>query len=159
MKISRLFGLGVLGGVMSVSGAIQSCKKAPLRLVERADAPKEIVHKADSLVKDMQKISKDPSYIFFGRDTVEITGLLKESSEDYVNSLNKRAQRRTPKVKKGTYIDNMLFPKSGGGYDVIPITKPIYAPIYNESKAVISSAEIYTRTGKDLYVPVEYYGK
>lgn len=157
MKVSKIIKAGIIGSLLSVS--VSSCKKAPYKLVEKNNIPKEIVQKIDSLVKESEKVSEDKTYTFFGNDTLEITGKLVKSTPEYLKSLNKTANKKIPKIKTGMHLENLMIPKSGGGFNIIPVMKPTMEPKYSEAKSVISSSEIYSRNGKDLYVPVKYYGK
>jgi hypothetical protein len=74
-------------------------------------------------------------------------------------SLDKKAQKRSPKVKTGMHLENLMLPKTGGGFEIIPVMKPTMEPKYKDTKAVITSADVFTKNGKDMYIPVEYYGK
>ena len=73
--------------------------------------------------------------------------------------MNTIADKQTPKVKTGQHLENIMLPKSGGGFDIIPVMKNDYTKKYKNQKAIITDVEIYSRTGKDLYIPVQYYGQ
>ena len=155
MNISKIIGAGIVGGILSAGGS--SCKKVPFQPISKSAVSKEIINKVDSLSAAAKKIDK--TYQIFGYDTLEINSNLTKKTDKYINYLNKQAQKHTPKVKTGTHTEIQMIPKTGGGFEQIPVVKPTMEQKYINQKTVISSSEFYTRDGKDLYIPVEYYGQ
>ena len=154
MRINNIIKTCVLSGLVSVGAS--SCKKVPLRPMPVQK--QEIVSKLDSLMKEGTKISKDTSYCFFGKDTLELTDKFVKNTSEFVNDINKKAAKKTPKFEIGKTLKTEMIPKSGGGFDMIPVMKPEYVPQYMNQKAIITSTEVFTRDGNDMFVPVEYYG-
>ena len=157
MKVSKLAGIGMISCILS--SGVSSCKKASYKLVERNEVPKEIVYKLDSLSDKSKVMTDNKTYSLFGYDTVEITKKFSDNTSEYMASLNKKAQKKTPKIKTGMHLENLMIPKTGGGFDIIPVMKPTMEPKYTETKAIINSTDVFTKNGKDMYIPVEYYGK
>ena len=157
MKVSQIIKTGIIS-TMLVSG-VTSCKKVPFSHVQKTNLPKEVTGKLDSLSLITQKIKNDKTYYHFGNDTLEITDKLTKKPAEYLKKLNNQAIKNTPTVKTGTHTEIQMIPKTGGGFTQIFVVKPTKEPKYIEQKAVINPENIYTRDGKDYYVPVEYYGK
>ncbi|MCR5265106.1 MAG: hypothetical protein K6E29_00755 [Cyanobacteria bacterium RUI128] len=155
MRIGSIIKTGVLSGLISAS--VSGCKKAPFR--EMTTVPQNVVQKVDSMVKASESITKDTSYIFYGNDTLELSDKFVRNTPEFIRKMNKKAIKNTPKEKVGQHLENLMIPKRGGGFDIIPTMKTDYAPIYVEQTAVVKSPTVFTRDGKDMYIPVEYYGK
>lgn len=154
MRVGSIVKTGIVSGLMAIS---TGCQKAPFKPM--LSVPKNVTQKVDSLIKESEKVTKDTSYIFYGNDTLELTDKFVKNTPEFLQKLNKKAVKNTPKVKTGQHLENQMIPKRGGGFDIIPVMKTDYSPAYTNQKVVIKSPSIYTRDGKDMYVPVEYYGK
>ncbi len=155
MRIGSIIKTGILSGVMAIGTS--GCQKTPFKPM--MSAPKNVTQKVDSLIKESEKITKDTSYIFYGKDTLELTDKFVKNTPEYMKDMLKKAEKSTPKVKTGQHLENQMFPKTGGGFDIIPVMKNDYTPIYTNQKVVVKSDSLFTRDGKDIYIPVEYYGK
>lgn len=155
MRIGSIIKTGVLSGLISMS--VTGCKKAPFKPM--TSVPAKVTQKVDSLVKEADKITNNTSYIFYGNDTLEITNNFVTDTPEFIKKMDKKAVKNTPKEKVGQHLENLMIPKRGGGFDIIPTMQTDYAPRYVEQTAVVKSPSIFTRDGKDMYIPVEYYGK
>lgn len=157
MRVGNIIKTGVLAGMMSVG--VSSCKKAPFQKMSADKVSTEVVTKLDSLKQEGAKLVQDTTYKFFGYDTLKITRNLTENTDKFVKKIDKEAKANTPKVKVGEHFENMMIPKRGGGFDLIPTMKTDFEPAYINQKAIVTSDALYTTNGKDMYVPVEYFGK
>jgi len=157
MRVGNVFKTGIISGMMSF--CTTSCKKAPYKAVQKSNIPTELVTKLDSLSQESKKILNDTTYRFFGYDTLEINNKLINKTEDFVRGLDKKAKKNTPKVKVGEHFENLMIPKRGGGFDIIPTMKTDYEPAFKDQKVVLKSDSLYTTDGKNLFVPAEYYGR
>lgn len=155
MRTSNIIKTGILSGILSVSAV--SCKKAPLKPINTVR--KEYAAKLDSLITEGKKITNDTTYHFFGRDTLEIGDAFVKNTSKAVKDLDKTAKKHTPKFETGKSLHTEMIPKSGGGFDMIPVIKPDYVPQYVNQKTVVTSDKVFTSDGKDMYIPVEYYGQ
>jgi len=153
MRISKIFKMSFIG-LMTFSAT--SCKKDSYKIVEQV--PFNISSKVDLLRHKTSGIIKDASYKCYGYDTLEISKDFYSNQKKYIEYLNKQAQKKTPKTKRGKHLENQMIPKTGGGFELIPVWKSDYKNDYIEQKAVIKSKNIFTTNGNDLYIPVEYYG-
>lgn len=156
MKIGNIIKTGIL---CTIAANTLSCTKQPLRKIPQNEVPKELVKKLDSISNESKKVLNDTTYHFFGNDTLKISDEIYTNPPKYVKFMNTIADKQTPKVKTGQHLENIMLPKSGGGFDIIPVMKNDYTKKYKNQKAIITDVEIYSRTGKDLYIPVQYYGQ
>ena len=154
MRVGSIIKTGIVSGMMAISAG---CQKTPYKPM--MSAPKNVTQKVDSLIKESEKIAKDTSYIFFGKDTLELTEKFIKNTPKYLKNMLKRAEKNTPRVKTGQHLENTMFPKTGGGFDIIPVMKNDYSPVYTNQKVVVKSDSLFTKDGKDMYLPVEYYGQ
>lgn len=154
MKVGKIAKIGILSGLVSLC----SCSKQQKVFYPAQNVPQRVINKINSLNLQTNIIKRDSRYKFFGKDTLEITEDVFDGTRVYLNKLNKEAQKNTPKVKTGMHLENHIVPKTGEGTDIIPVMKPTYEPVYVNQKTVISSSDVFTRSGDDYYVPVEYYG-
>ena len=89
--------------------------------------------KAMTQINLMKENSKDfinnCNYKCIGKDTVEVTPDVYKNYDEYIAKLNKIALEKN----KNLHYDNI--------------------------KTVLNSDKLYTNSGLDVYIPVEYYGK
>lgn len=154
MKVGNVLKYGILSGLFAVS----ACKKTPYVLKPAAEVPARMENKINLLKMQTNYILKDKRYEYFGKDTLEITDDIYNGIRLYMRKMDQVAEKNTPKTKTGHHLENQMIPKTGGGFDIIPIMKNDYSPNYINQKAVITSNDVFTRNGEDIYVPVEYCG-
>ncbi len=137
--------------------AVTSCRKAPLQPMSEKYIQPVVTQKIDSIAKETQKILQNSKYQKFGEDTLELTKDFLSNPKNFVDKMDKYAAVHTPEVCVGAYTE-MIQVHNGNSITTLPQLKQIYADVYKNAKAVISSTKIFTRNNKDMYVPVEYYG-
>ena len=130
MKISKILKTGIIGGLISLSTA--SCKKTSPRFYPIKDAPKGMVNQINLIKWETGKVLRNSQYKCFGKDTLEITKDVFNGTHAYMKKMNDKAIKQTP--------------------------LKILEPIYINQKTVVTSSDIFTKNGEDIYVPVEYYG-
>lgn len=154
MKIGSLFKTAVLS-LSAISAT--SCGRGPLHRVKE---PSQVVHTIDSLKKVTQKTLIDKSYQSFGKDTIELSKNLEQTSGKLINKLNDLAQSSSPSVKTGTC--ETMVPTYDVNLDIMTLTSQtndVFTENFINSKAVIGDGIFASKNGKKLYIPVEYYGQ
>lgn len=149
----------IMTGLISSAGILtmNSCKKAPFRAMPAKNIAPVVTERVDSIVQTGQSILKDKNYKKFGVDTLELTEEFFNNPAEFVKNLNKHADYDIPKTCTGSYT-TMLPVCTGKSVTVVPQVHYIYKPNFVNPQTVISSKEIFTRNGNDLFIPVEYYG-
>lgn len=155
MRVVSILKAGILGGLISASTV--SCKKSPVQKFVKTEAPFDLSRRLDFIKSETSRVMRDKRYEFFAYDTIKVSDDIKYL-RSYLSILNKQAQRYSPKIKTGQHLETQMVPKSGGGFDIVPVVRNEYTPRYIEAKTVIKSNEIFSKGDDEFYVPVEYYG-
>ena len=148
----------IMSGIVIGSGILTSaCKKVPFQEISRNNLPKHITEKIDSIAIESRKILDNPQYEKFGEDTLNLTGDFYKNTEIFIKELNRTAQSKTPKTCTSHYTIMQPIYTSKSTI-LVPQTHSIYEDNYINQKVVINSDKVFSKNGKDLYIPVEYYG-
>ena len=129
MNITRI-AKGTTLGAAFVLASLHACQ-APViyKEIGKERVNPEVITKIDAMMENSKSIINNPNYECIGRDTVEITTEMYKNYDEYLAKLNKIAIDRS---KNSTH---------------------------NDIVTVLNSDKMYTDSGLDVYIPVEFYGK
>jgi len=144
----KTIGTYVLGGMMatSVTGCKQSFKEAK-------NVEPFVQECVDTISSYTKTVLEDPAYKFFGKDTLALGKDFAKNPETFLKTMSDSAEAKVPTRLMDS---KFVLVKTPFGHE--PKTVEIRKPVYEETRAVITSPKIFEKGGEQ-YVPVEYYGK
>ena len=116
---------------------------------------KESIEILNSFCKNQEKIISDTNYVKCGLDTIKLPPYLETQFDRFEKTIEQSIEKSVPKsivdsVECKTYYPSM--------HQYIKHTKYTYADNYKNIEPIIDNSKFYTKSGHDVYVPVEYYG-
>lgn len=109
----------------------------------------------DSLVKEGEKVSKNPEYVYLGCDTLELNKDFSKNPSKFMDKANMIARDKfNDKVCTKEYD---FIPSDPEGVSVKKYRE--YKDMYIDKTAIVPCTEIFTTDSTDMHVPVKYLGR
>ena len=142
--VSALFALSAL-----------SCQKQHYKPLPAEYIPQKTYSNLDSLIKEGEKITSDPSFIQLGYDTVELNKDFAHNPKEFNAKVNERlSDKYNDKIITIDDTYSYTDPQGKGLIDVLHKTN-----MYTNKTAVLKSNKLFTTNNNNMFVPVEYYAK
>ena len=131
MNVTRIAKNTTLGATLLLAGIYACTRPSDLNYKEisKNQINPNVIDHVSMLKQNSQDIVNNPKYECIGKDTIELTPEIYRNYDEYLSKLNQ-----------------------------IPIDKS-KDTTHNNLRTVLNSDKMYTNSGLDLYVPVEYYGQ
>ena len=107
----------------------------------------------DTISVYTKSVLQDPAYKCYGKDTLALGKDFQKNPSKFLKTMNDSAEAKVP-----TQLVDAKLVLINTPFGRMPKCHEIRRPVYNETKAVITSPKIFEKGG-DQYVPVEYWGK
>lgn len=156
--INNLIRFTTAAAVITATGgcAKRSYKEMPKHLI-----PNVVKQKVDSLKIESEKILKDTTYKYYGKDTLHLSlmdGGGATNVKELQKQLNDIAKRNDKRFVESSYT--YMMPISNGKTTTLyPQVGYNYADVHINQKALVKDAKIFTTDSTNMYIPVEYYGQ
>ena len=131
--------------------AATSCERGPVHQIKPNAMISEFV---DSFSREGQKVLKDTSYHFYGKDTLQLdTKDLSSNSDKFL----KNADSAIPDSVTGQRVSNIVY-YSGKSMRIIPTVTNIMENKFVNPKTVVDN-KVFANKNGELFVPVKFYGQ
>lgn len=156
MKIEKICGTFLL--ISSVF--TYACGREPLRKATAQEVAPKIEHAIGLINRTtVNSLSADSSLVKFGVDTLMIDNKLTKNIPRFIQWLNENGRKRIQKIETGYHLETRLT-YINGKWMPMPFRVIDYSDKYIPgSVKTLAEKQIYVDKNKNLYLPVEYYGK
>lgn len=149
----------MLIGAFALSTSLISCnRERSYKELNKEDVPIEFKEAIDSFVHENKDIPENPNFVKYGEDTLRFEKFYLYDTPRFRRDLEKMAQKNMPKTCVGSKKD--LVPIFNGKTVVLRAKKRnIYEYHYVNNKAVVVSDKLFTQRGRDIHIPIQFYGE